>query len=457
MKKLAFIIVSIGIGIICIFVYYKYAYASDPQSNFRTAEIKRGDVVATIAATGTVEPEEVVDVGAQVTGRIVMLGLDPRGLPESASPDKDKFKDKTIDYCTPVTEGYQIAELDPSVYYAQREQARANLTRAKADLEQMKYKRRQTELDWDRAQMLKEQNAMPKSDYDLAEANYQMAKANVAVGEAVVDQNQAALDLAEKNFSYTKIYSPIDGVVITRRVNIGQTVVSNMSASSLFLLAKDLRKMEVWALVNEADIGRVHDHPDMPVRFKVDAYPNDVFHGRVTQVRLNASSTQNVVLYTVVVSFDNPDLKVLPYMTASLLFDVERKDNVLQISNTALRWKPKLEQVLPELREELADSLNDKDQDKGGDKDASAEKKSAAAKDVAKFAKKPDNSGRLWVQDGAFVRPVELQKGITDGTVTEISGPDLKDGMEVVVGEKTPEDNNEGTNPFMPKIFNKKR
>jgi HlyD family secretion protein len=215
--------------------------------------------------------------------------------------------------------------------------------------------------------------------------------------------------------------------------------------------------MEVWALVNEADIGRVHDHPDMPVRFKVDAYPNDVFHGRVTQVRLNASSTQNVVLYTVVVSFDNPDLKVLPYMTASLLFDVERKDNVLQISNTALRWKPKLEQVLPELREELADSLNDKDQDKGGDKDASAEKKSAAAKDVAKFAKKPDNSGRLWVQDGAFVRPVELQKGITDGTVTEISGPDLKDGMEVVVGEKTPEDNNEGTNPFMPKIFNKKR
>jgi HlyD family secretion protein len=455
MKKLFFLVVLIGVVGVCVFIYYKYAYASDPQSNFRTAAIKRGEVVATIAATGTVEPEEVVDVGAQVTGRVVKLGFDPRGLPDSNSPEKEKFKDKTIDYCTPVTENYLIAELDDSVYRAQLEQARANLTRAEADVEQMNYKREQTKLDWERAQMLFDKKAIPKSDYDMAEANYKIAKANVAVGKAVINQNQAALDMAEKNFSYTKIYSPIDGVVISRRVNIGQTVVSNMSVSSLFLLAKDLRKMEVWALVNEADIGRIHDHPDMPVRFKVDAYPTDVFHGRVAQVRLNASSTQNVVLYTVVVSFDNPELKVLPYMTASLLFDVERKENVLKVSNTALRWKPKLEQVVPELREKLADSLEDKD--KGNDKDAAPEKTNAAAKEAAKFAKMQDVGGRLWVQDGAFVRPIDIQKGITDGTVTEITGPGLKDAMEVVVGEISSEDSSEGTNPFLPKIFNKKR
>jgi HlyD family secretion protein len=457
MKKIILGFVTLGVAGLCVLLYFKYAYASEAASNFRTTSVKRGEVVATIATTGTVQPEEVVDVGAQVTGRVVRLNDDPRGLPDSTAADKEKFVGKSIDYCTPVKEGYLIAELDDSVYRAQLEQARANLTRAKADLEQMKYKRRQTELDWERAVMLKEENAIPKSDYDLAEANYQMAKANVAVGEAVINQNQAALDMAEKNFSYTKIFSPIDGVVISRRVNVGQTVVSNMSVSSLFLLAKDLRKMEVWALVNEADIGRIHDHPDMAVRFKVDAYPHDVFHGRISQIRLNASSTQNVVLYTVVVSFDNPELKVLPYMTASLLFEVERKNDVLKISNTALRWKPKLEQVVPELREKVADLLDDKDKDKDkADKDAVAEKKTGAAKEVAKFEKKEDAGGRLWAPDGAFVRPIEVQKGISDGTLTEISGPEVKEDMEVVIGEKSPEESGDGTNPFLPKIFKKR-
>jgi HlyD family secretion protein len=454
MKKIIFLLAAV-ILVVAGGAYLKFNYAADPQSNFRTTTVTQGDIVATISATGTVEPEEVVDVGAQVTGRIVELGPDPRGAEDSTSPEKEKFKGKTVDYCTPVKEKGLLAKLDPSVYFAQLEQARANLARSEADLKQMEAKLAQTEQDWNRAKSLRPSNAISNSDYDLAAANYQMAKANIDVGKAVIKQTKAALDMAEKNYEYTTIYSPVDGVVIQRRVNVGQTVVSNMSASSLFLLAKDLRHMEVWALVNEADIGRIHDHPNLPVRFTVDAYPNEVFRGRVEQVRLNASSTQNVVLYTVVVAFDNPDLKVLPYMTASLLFDVERHDKVLRVANSALRWKPKIEQVVPELREQLADSLTDKE--KGSDKDSPPEKKTTAEKTVANFAKTHDMSARLWVQEGLFVRPIEIQKGLSDGTVTEVSGPDLKADMEIVVGEKSADENVEGTNPFMPKIFGKKR
>jgi HlyD family secretion protein len=448
MKKIFFL--TVIVLLVAGGAYLKYNSAAVPQSTFRTTTVTHGDVVATISATGTVQAEDVIDVGAQVTGRIESLGPDPRGLPDSTSPDKDKFKNKFIDYCTPVKQGDLLAQLDQSVYRAQLDQAKANLTRSEADLEQMKAKLAQTEQEWNRAQTLKPENAISKSDYDLAAANYKMAKANIGVGQAVIKQNQAALDMAEKNFGYTTIYSPVNGVVIARRVNIGQTVVSNLSASSLFLIGTDLRKMEVWALVNEADIGRVQDHPNMSVRFTVDAYPHDIFQGKIEQVRLNASSTQNVVLYTVVVSFENPDRKVLPYMTANLRFDVERADNVLQVPNTALRWKPKLEQVVPELREKMAPLLVEKD-----DKDPSSEKK-PETKETSKLGKTVDLAGRVWIRDGLFVRPIEVQKGVTDGTVTEVSGADLKDKLEIVIGEKTPEEINEATNPFVPKFFNKK-
>lgn len=458
MKKILFLLAAIVL-IVAGGAYLKFNYAGDAGSNFRTTTVKRGDVVATISATGTAEPEEVVDVGAQVTGRIERLGRDPRGLDDSTSPDKEKYKDKTIDYCTPVRKDDLLAKIDQSVYKAQLDQANANLARSVADLEQMKAKLAQATNDWDRAQSLMKTNAISRADYDLAKANYEAAAANIKVGEAVIKQNRAALDMAEKNFGYTTIVSPVDGVVITRRVNVGQTVVSSMSASSLFLLATDLHHMEVWALVNEADIGRIHDHPNMTVRFTVDAYPNEVFTGRVEQVRLNAQSTQNVILYTVVVAFENTELKVLPYMTASLLFEVEKHENVLRVSNTALRWKPRLDQVVPELREKLADSLadKDKDKDKGSDKDATPEKKTAAEKNIANSAKPHDNGGRLWVEDGPFVRPIDVQKGLTDSNVTEVSGAELKDGMDVVIGEKSPDEDVEGTNPFMPKIFGKKR
>jgi HlyD family secretion protein len=449
MKKIILLLVVIVL-IVAGGAYLKFNYAADPQSNFRTTTVKRGDVASIITATGTVEPEDVIDIGAQVTGKIQEFGRDPRGKEDSTSPDKEKYKNKFVDYCTPVKKGDLLLKIDPSVYQAQYDQAAANLAKANADLGQMEAKLGQAKNDWDRAQSLGLTNAISRSDFDLAKANFDAATANIKVGKATIKQCEAALAMAQKNLDYTTIRAEVDGVIINRKVNAGQTVVANMSAQSLFLLAKDLSKLQVWAQVNEADIGRISSHRDMPVKFTIDAFPNDVFHGRVEQVRLNASQTQNVVIYTVVVAFDNSDLKVLPYLTANARFEAERHSDVLVVPNMALRWKPRIEQIAPDLREKLAPLLTER-----SGKDDPISTKPAPDKTKPK-AVKEDTLGRLWVQDGAYVKPIEVQKGLADDTNTEIKSGDLKDGMEVVIGEKTADQVGDTTNPFLPKIFNRK-
>jgi HlyD family secretion protein len=449
MKKIIFLVAAIAL-VAAGGTYLKFNYAADPQTNFRTAAVKRSEVSSIISATGTVEPEETIDIGAQVTGKIQEFGPDPRGKDDSTSPDKEKYKGKSVDYCTPVNKGDLLLQIDDSVYQAQLKQAEANLLRSKADLEQMEAKRIQAENDWKRADSLLPTNAISHSDFDLAVANYKAAVANVAVGKAVIEQNEAALDMAKRNLGYTTIISPVKGVIINRKVNAGQTVVANMSAQSLFLLAKDLSKLQVWAQVNEADIGRISSRPGMPVKFTIDAFPNDVFHGRVEQIRLNAQQTQNVVIYTVVVAFDNSDMKVLPYLTANARFEADRHSDVLVAPNTALRWKPRIEQIAPELRDKLAPLLTER-----SGKEDPALAKSPTDKTKPKVVK-DETLGRLWIQEGGFVKPIEVQKGLSDDSNTEISGSDLKEGMEVVVGEKTADQAGDTTNPFLPKIFNRK-
>ena len=174
-----------------------------------------------------------------------------------------------------------------------------------------------------------------------------MAKANIEVGKAAIAQQKSTLDLAETNLGYTMIKSPVEGTILDRRVNIGQTVVASLNAPSLFLIAKDLRRMQVWASVNEADIGGLK--VGTPVSFSVDAFPNESFSGVVEQVRLNAKMTQNVVVYTVVVATDNADLKLLPYLTATLNFEIARREGVLTVPNAALRYEPPLELIAAEV------------------------------------------------------------------------------------------------------------
>jgi HlyD family secretion protein len=434
MKAAVLFLLTIGL-IVSGAWYYATHLSDEPTTSFRTATIKRGDVLATIGATGTVEPEDLVDVGAQVAGKINSLGRDPQ------------HPEKSIDYNSVVKQGTVLALIDDSVYQAQVDQAKALLLRSQADLAQAQAKLEQAEQEWKRAEELLPSQAIAGTDYDLARANRRAAEATVNVSKATIKQNEAALRLAETNLGYTTIKSPVDGTIIDRRVNVGQTVVASLNAPSLFLIAKDLRRMQVWAQVNEADIGNIH--PDMPVHFTVDAYPGETFYGKVAQVRMNANTTQNVVIYTVVVATDNADLKLFPYLTANVQFEIDRRENVFQVPNVALRWRPpRPELIAPEARQQAASPA------KGGGPEGRARRTSPGDAPAAKTPKGREERGRVWIKQGNFVRPLDVKIGVTDGSVTEISGDGVEDGLEVVTGEVRVEQAvAETTNPFAPKFL----
>jgi HlyD family secretion protein len=383
--------------------YWKFG--GNGAATYRTVPLSRGNLVVAVSASGTIEPEEIVDVGAQVVGRIKNLGV--------ASDDPGK----TIDYGTPVDEGTVLAQIDTTTYKALVEQAQADLKRAQAEMARYQAQMARAKADWVRAQELKD--SIPPSEYDRFEAEYEMAKANLQVGGAGVLQAEAALKQATANLEFTTIKSPIRGIVLDRRVNVGQTVVAGLNAPSLFLLAKDLRRLEIWASVNEADISSVHQ--GQPVHFTVDAYPGTTFHGKVTQIRLNASMTQNVVTYTVVVATANPDGRLLPYMTANLQFEVARRDHALLVPNQALHWQP--------LPEQIVSGAN-------GDAILPQASGSTEASATPAGADEEGKPGRVWVEaGGGLVRPVAVRFGLSDGVMSELLKPDLKPPTRVVVGQ----------------------
>jgi HlyD family secretion protein len=413
---------------------------NDPAIGYRTAAVKRGNLLVSISATGTVEPEEVIDVGAQIAGQIMSFGRDAAG--------------RTVDYGSAVEEGTVLAKIDDSLYSADAAQAeaqvqsgRAALQRAEADLGQLQAKLHQAERDWQRAQKLGPSEALSQASFDAYKSAYETAAANVAVGQAAILQARASLAQAEallrraqRNLSYCTIKSPVKGVIIDRRVNIGQTVVASLNAPSLFLIAKDLKRMQVWVAVNEADIGKIR--PGQPVTFTVDAFPGDTFRGEVGKVRLNASMTQNVVTYTVEVVTDNSSGRLLPYLTANVQFELDRRSNVFLAPNAALRFKPTAEQVAPGFREALPSSGEGKEKTKEG-------QRSAAGKAAA-----PDElSGRsnLWLPEGDSVRPIAVRVGLSDGSLTEVAGEQLADGLMVVTGvQQQASAKTDTSNPFTP-------
>lgn len=391
--------------------------------SFTTSVAKRGDVAATIGASGTIEPLEVVDVGAQVEGRISGFGTDTDG--------------KTVDYGSTVVEGALLAKIDDSVYAADLSVAKAGLLSAQANLEQMNAKLDQAAAEWTRAQELFTNKLTARVDFETDKANYEIAKANVSVADSGVEQAKADLDKAQRNLDYCTINSPVSGVIIDRRVNAGQTVVASLSAPSLFLIARDLTKMQIWVSVNEADVGRIK--PGMPVTFNVDAFPGREFHGTVGKVRLNAQMTQNVVLYTVEINIENANKLLLPYLTANVSFEVDRQANTLLVPNAALRWSPSsMVEVAPGARNsDLVDPPGEVHPANLSDEKDSAQK---------------NPKRTLWVKSGDFVRPVEVSAGITDGANTAVTAGDLHEGDEVVIGDMTGGPSNV-SNPFLPKIM----
>jgi HlyD family secretion protein len=391
-----------------------------PTLTFTTVPIKRGNVTSSIGATGTIEPLETVDVGAQVAGRISVFGKDTDG--------------KIVDYGSVVQEGALLAKIDDSVYAADLSVSKAGQLSAAANLEQAKAKLDQAAADWKRGQELFMSKLISQVDYDTAKANYEVAKANVSVANSGVAQAQADLDKAQRNLDFCTINSPVNGVIIDRRVNIGQTVVASLNAPSLFLIARDLTKMQIWVAVNEADVGRIK--PGGPVTFTVDAYPGREFQGVVGKVRLNATMTQNVVLYTVEINIENTDKLLLPYLTATVRFQLSCETNALIVPNAALRWNPS------SLAEIAPDALP-----------ARSPANDPPAADPPPMKEKGQSRKTLWVKDGDLVRPIEVVAGTTDGANTAITADALREGQEVVTGETAASAPSDVKNPFLPKII----
>ena len=379
---------------------YNYTSMSEERV-FRTEKVGRDDLMSVISSSGTVEPEELVNVGAQVSGKIMNFGTDGDG--------------KSVDYGSQVKKGMLLAQIDDVLYEAALREAKAEKLQAEvailsseASLNQAKAQLVLAERNFKRAQELTPRGAMSRGDYDSSEAEYMVRKANVAVAEAACEQAkaklaiaEASLDKAQRNLDYCVIRSPVDGVIIDRRVSIGQTLVSSMSASSIFLIAKDLKKMQVWVSVNEADIGSITI--GMPVLFTVDAFPGVEFEGKVHKIRLNATMSQNVVTYVVEVSTDNSSGKLLPYLTANVKFIRARSVKALNVSNAALRFRPDEAMVAPEGLELFRKASGDK------------------------------KLRLLWLPAAeGKVRPVAVKTGLNNGIATEVISDAVKEGDEIV-------------------------
>jgi HlyD family secretion protein len=367
------------------------AAADDTRTgnHFQTQSVKRGSLPVVVETSGTIEPELVVDVGAQVAGTIQQFGPDLQD------------RTKAVTHGTLVRKGTILAQLDPAPHKMKLVRAEADLKRAQAGLRlaqaQVILKGRELQ------RVLKRQaaRAAEAADVEVARAALDVVRASVRIEEAAVAQQEVACKQAELNLWYTTIRSPIDGVVVERRCRLGQSVRPSLQAASLFLIAADLKKVQVWAVVKEADIGRV-DRGQLAT-FTLEAYPNLTFKGQVAQIRLNATLRKGVVTYTVEIDADNRDGKLLPYMTANVRILAGEKKNVLLVPNAALQWRPRLQQV--------------------------------AKEDRVAFVKWERSGGPVvWVEEKGFVRLVRLKTGVTDGRRTEVLAGNLAEGTRVVTG-----------------------
>src|SRR5215472_13789285 len=300
-----------------------------------TAKVERGDINDVVEATGTINAVITVQVGSQVSGSIAKL---------------------YADFNSRVHKGDVIALIDPALFKgallqatADLENAKANLVTAQANLEKAKVALIQTKADYDRATGLLHDGIMSQQQFDMAKANYDSANAvvngaaaSVTQAQAQVSQKEAAVEVAQTDLNYTMIRSPIDGTVVARNVDVGQTVAASLQAPTIFTIAQDLKKMQVYAKTDESDVGNIKVAKE--VTFKVDAFPKETFRGVVSQVRMNATTVQNVVTYDTIIDFANPDLKLFPGMTAYVTIPVATSHDAVKLPNTAIRYKPPMAQ-----------------------------------------------------------------------------------------------------------------
>ena len=327
--------------ILAVAVLAAFRLSRKTEAEYFTAKVEKGDIRQVIEATGTINPVTSVQVGSQVSGMIYKL---------------------YVDFNSKVTQGQVIAEIDPKLFQgavlqaeADLKNAQALLVAAKANLTKDQATLKQNKLDYDRAVSLVQQGVVSQQQLDQAKATYDAISAQagsdraaIQQAEAQIAQRTASLRVAQTNLDYTIIRAPINGTVVNRSIDIGQTVAASLQAPTLFTIALDLTKMQVYAKTDEGDVGQIR--PGHSADFQVDAFPKEIFHGVVRQVRMNATTVQNVVTYDTIVDFDNPDLKLFPGMTAYVSIPVASASDVTKIPNAALRYKPDLP---PETLQEL--------------------------------------------------------------------------------------------------------
>ncbi|HVW29303.1 MAG TPA: efflux RND transporter periplasmic adaptor subunit [Polyangiaceae bacterium] len=364
----------------------------DPGPRYATVTIDRGRIAARVTATGVLSALVTVQVGSQVSGRIESI---------------------RADFNSPVKKGQIVATIEPTLFEAAVEQARANDASARANVDKSKAQEMDAERQYTRAKQLGEQKLIAQADVDTAEANYNIAKATVAAAVAGVQQSAASLHQAIANLKYATIYSPIDGVVISRSVDVGQTVAASLQAPTLFTIAQDLTKMQVDTSVAEGDVGKIQS--GMHVWFTVDAYPGQRFDGTVRQVRDAAVTVQNVVTYDAVIDVDNEKRLLKPGMTATVTFTPAERNDVLRIPNAALRYRPTFKP--PTARAA-----------------ASAKPRTPGPQQQQQQSKDQRTVYRLV---GRRAQPVDIQIGLSDGSLTEIVSGDLKEGDAVITESLT--------------------
>jgi len=385
---LIFVVLSLG---------FYFSGKNDKQVKYRTEKADRGDVISAVTATGTLAPVTAVKVGSQVSGIIAKL---------------------YVDFNSKVTKGQLLAELDPTPLQAQVDQRNADYQKASVE-------ERNANVAFQRSKKLLDNQLIAKSDYDVAEANLLSAKAQTK-------QAEAALRQAQVNLSYTKVVSPIDGVVIDRQYDIGQTVAASFQAPTLFTIAQDLTRMQVSTSIDEADIGSIQSGEE--ATFTVDAFPDRTFHGTVSQVRLSSQVVQNVVTYPVLIDVTNPNLALKPGMTANVSVPVKKETDVLRIPNAALRFKPE--------PSEVSSGQTGSNTGTGG----SGYRRASEGRGNGNWSGKWSGQKGGGARKGTVVyvlgekdqlKPISVRTSITDGTYTAIVGGDLKEGQPVVTGLAT--------------------
>lgn len=366
---------------------------------YRTAAVERGPVISLVTATGTINPVVSVQVGTQVSGMIKSLHADFNSV---------------------VKAGDIVAVIDPEPLRARRDQAASNLEMSKANTARARTDLAQRKRELDRVKSLVAQQFVSQNDVDVAVTNSQAAEAQMNVAAAQVKQAEAALNAVELELKYTVIRSPVNGIVVARNVEVGQTIAASFATPNLFLIALDLTKMQVDTNVSESDIGGITEGKE--ATFTVDAYPGYQFSGTIRQVRLSPINVQNVVTYNVVVNVDNQDLRLKPGMTANVSIVVAQRDAVLKVPNAALRFTPP--------------TSGQADRTKLGGK-PTKEKGAEPSAGAARGTQAPSRT--VWRQGATGeLEPIHVQMGISDGVVTEILSEELSEGTLVVVGIDRP-------------------